>query len=277
MTKKNIIKFILFVTIFITIYSALIEPSLLVVRKYSIENIKNNQSNKTLKLVQITDTQIGSFYGMKKLSDMVDKVNLLNADIVVFTGDLIDSSTKKVDLKDISSNLKRIDANLAKFSIFGNHDYRNNRKKNYEEIMKKSGFKLLVNDEEKIYLDNKKVINIIGLDEILSGNPNFKILENKDSKIANEFNLLLLHEPDLVDKIKINSVDLALSGHTHGGQIRIPFKGALATPPYGRKYTKGFYNIRGNELYVSSGLGSTKLPFRLFNVPEIIEFEISIS
>lgn len=278
---KSFLKIFMLIFILIFIYSVAIEPSLLIVKKYNINesgNLVKNDIVKTesesIKVVQISDTQIGSFYSTKNLKKVANKVNALNPDIIVFTGDLIDYSNKNPDIDEITAILSSMNARLGKFSVFGNHDYMYKLPRYYRQIMKNSNFNLLINENKKIKLDDDKYINILGVDEILNGNPDIKYLENKTDK--NNFNLLLAHEPDLVDMFSKDSMNLVLSGHSHGGQIRIPFKGALVTPPYGRKYTKGFYEVNGNHLYVSSGLGSTKLPFRFFNIPEIVEFNILI-
>lgn len=278
---KHILKFFILIFVLIFIYSGAIEPSLLIVKKYNInkdgnmmkENILKDD-NETIKVVQISDTQIGSFYSTNKLKKVANKVNALNPDILVFTGDLIDYSNKNPDVDEITKILSSMNAKLGKFSVFGNHDYMYELPRYYRQIMRNSNFHLLVNENKKIKLEDNKYINILGVDEILNGNPNIQDLERKTD--YNSFNLLLAHEPDLVDMLSKDTMNLVLSGHSHGGQIRLPFKGALVTPPYGRKYTKGFYDIKGNHLYVSSGLGSTKLPFRFFNVPEIVEFNILI-
>ncbi|WP_207711377.1 metallophosphoesterase [Clostridioides difficile] len=239
-----------------------------------IKNDTIESKSESVKVVQISDTQIGSFYSTKNLKKVANKINTLNPDIIVFTGDLIDYSNKNPSVDEITTILSSMNARLGKFSVFGNHDYMYKLPRYYRQIMKNSNFNLLVNENKKIKLKDDKYINILGVDEILNGNPNIKYLE---SQIDNKsFNLLLAHEPDLVDMLSKDTMNLVLSGHSHGGQIRLPIKGALVTPPYGRKYTKGFYDINGNHLYVSSGLGSTKLPFRFFNIPEIIEFNIII-
>lgn len=285
MTKKlkNILKFIALIFMLIIVYSAIIEPSLLVVRRYGLDEngksisrnidiIEKNENKINIKIVHITDTQIGHFYSVNRLEKVVDRVNSLKPDIVAFTGDLIDYSTKNPDIGEITKQLSSIEASIGKFAVFGNHDYMYSLPKYYRQIMKESGFELLVNSNKRIKIGNDKYINVVGIDEILHGEPNVDFLERELNQ--QDFNLLLLHEPDLIDRFKLNNINLALAGHSHGGQIRIPIKGALITPPYGRKYTKGFYEINGNNIYVSSGLGSTKLPFRLFNTPEIVEFGI---
>ena len=85
-------------------------------------------------------------------------------------------------------------------------------------------------------------------------------------------NLLMLHESDLVDDFLSYPIDLAVAGHSHGGQVYIPFYGPLLTTSLAEKYVRGFYDLgtdRGTTLYVNTGIGNTKVPFRLFNVPQI--------
>ena len=141
--------------------------------------------------------------------------------------------------------------------------------------MEDSGFKILVNDQANVKLDSGKTISILGLDDALLGNPDVeKTVRNiKESN----YNLLLLHEPDLSDKFVSYNIDLILAGHSHGGQVKIPFLGEIVTPPLAEKYKDGLYNFntqRNTQLYVNSGIGNTKMPFRFMNVPEVSIFEI---
>lgn len=277
--KKSIFKLISLLLIVVMIYSAIIEPNLLIIKKFNIneegtiiEKETEDEYTKFFKIVHISDTQIGYFYSANRLKNLVKKINNLTPDIVVFTGDLIDYANKNPNIDKITEYLSKIDAKIGKFAVFGNHDYMYDLPKYYTQIMQNSGFNLLVNKNKRIELENEKYINIIGLDEKLHGKPLIKAYdEDMDDK---DFNLVLMHNPDVIEEFKNSKIDLMLSGHSHGGQVSIPIKGAILTPPYGRKYTKGFYKVNGNNLFVTSGLGSTKLPFRLLNVPEIVEFNI---
>lgn len=278
--NKKIFKFIVISLSLLMIYSAIIEPNLLVIKKYNLnkdgklieKKLDNKENKKIFKVVHISDTQIGYFYSAKRLKSLSKKINNLDPDIVVFTGDLIDYSNKNPDIEKITENLSKINAKIGKFAVFGNHDYMYDLPKYYKQIMKNSGFELLVNENKSIDLGDGNYINVVGLDEKLNGKP---AVEEYDEKMnPDDFNLVLLHNPDVVEEFKNSKIDLMLSGHSHGGQVSIPIKGALLTPPYGRKYTKGFYEVNGNNLFVTSGLGSTKLPFRLLNIPEIVEFNI---
>ena len=138
-------------------------------KKYNIsENgalIKNDtieSKSESVKVVQISDTQIGSFYSTKNLKKVANKINTLNPDIIVFTGDLIDYSNKNPSVDEITTILSSMNARLGKFSVFGNHDYMYKLPRYYRQIMKNSNFNLLVNENKKIKLKDDKYINSFG-------------------------------------------------------------------------------------------------------------------
>ncbi|MGL5352087.1 MAG: metallophosphoesterase, partial [Clostridium sp.] len=196
--------------------------------------------------------------------------------VVVFTGDLMDNASLYEHIYEISDVLEKIEAKIGKYAIYGNRDYGGGAVRYYEEIMQDSGFELLVNESKLIKLDNVN-LNIFGADDALMGEYSS---EKTIDGISNEdVNLLMIHEPDLIDDFNEYPIDVALAGHSHGGQVYIPFVGPLATTELGEKYPKGFYNIDNNrdgKLYVNSGLGNTKVPFRLFNVPQVTVINLKI-
>ena len=255
-------------------YVTFIERNLLITKTHNIT--VNEKGEQELRVVQFTDTQLGEYYNLNNLEKAVKKINKLNADIVVFTGDLIDNASIYDDLYNVSEVLKKIECNIGKYAIYGNHDYGGGASLHYENIMNEAGFEVLTNENRTIEFNNQS-INIFGADDGLMGNQNsYETMYNIDN---NGVNLLLLHEPDLVDQYIEYPIDLVLSGHSHGGQIYIPFYGPLKTTLLAEKYTKGVYNInneRGTMLYVNSGLGNTKLPFRFGNIPEVSLFKLKV-
>ncbi|MGL5507096.1 MAG: metallophosphoesterase [Paraclostridium sp.] len=280
---KNMIKgifiFIIFIGILITslyVYSKYIEPKILITESYSInEDIQDKDDE--IKVVQFTDTQLGEFYSIEQLAKVVEKINKQDADIVVFTGDLIDRVSGYEYLEEVPKILSSIEAKLGKFAVWGNHDYGGGGHNYYKHAMESAGFKVLENETEEINLENGKSITVSGLDEVMFRTPKPEVIKNNISE--DSFNLLLLHEPDLIDNFINSNINLALAGHSHGGQVEIPFIGAIVTPPYAQKYTDGFYKISGdnkNRIYVNSGLGNTKMVFRFMNIPKISVFNINI-
>ncbi len=256
-------------------YSIYVEPNLLSVKNIEINNSSNIKNEDTIKIAQISDIHLGEYYTIDKLEKLVNKVNSQNADIIVFTGDLFDNVSKFEDTSKVAPILKKLNAKIGKYAIYGNHDYGGGAKNIYKNVMEDSGFKILVNDQANVKLDSGKTISILGLDDALLGNPDVEKTA-RNIKESN-YNLLLLHEPDLSDKFVSYNIDLILAGHSHGGQVKIPFLGEIVTPPLAEKYKDGLYNLntqRNTQLYVNSGIGNTKMPFRFMNVPEVSIFEI---
>jgi len=245
-----------------------IEPKLMITKE---EKLSTNKlvSASQLKIVQFSDTHLGDYYLLSDLDKLVSKINALNPDLIIFTGDLVDNNEEYDDEEGVTKVLSKLQCKYGKFAVIGNHDHGGNGTKRYTRIMKNSGFNLLVNDYETITLDDGSKVSLIGIDDIVLGKPQ---LNETFSKVPEEnYKLFLSHAPDVAEKAAAYDVDLQLSGHTHGGQVRIPFIGAPFTPPYGKQYIKGFYEVGNSKmaLYVNAGIGVSQLPFRFLNPPEL--------
>lgn len=271
---RNIVSCLILLVVIVGIYSTYIEGKLLISKKYGVTISENSEEN--IKVVHFTDPQLGDFFSLDQLQKVVDKINKEKADIVVFTGDLIDNASQYEEVFEISEVLGQIEATIGKYAVYGNHDYGGGAVRYYNDIMEESGFEVLVNESATIDLGDQK-INIFGADDALMGN--YNVEETMIGISREDVNLLLMHEPDLIDDFKDYPIDLAFAGHSHGGQVYIPFYGPIVRNELAEKYTKGFYNIdneKEGKLYVNSGLGNTKLPFRFFNVPQISVINIEI-
>ena len=157
---------------------------------------------------------------------------------------------------------------MGKIAVLGNHDYNGHGQYFVMEVLKEAGFTVLKNEE--IFGSNEKVsINIAGIDDVLRGEPQF----NYERTLA-QWHILLVHEPDTVVKIDhVKDYDLILAGHSHGGQIRLPFLSLKNTGA--THFTHGLYLLGKNALLcVSTGIGTTKLPARLGVTPEIIYYHL---
>lgn len=268
---KTFIKTILFsltLILCVFIYSRYIEPNMITVKDISI-GAGEDQVN----IVLFSDTHYGKLYSEYKSENITKVINEQNADIVVFGGDLIDSyAADKPDIEIIKTTLRDIEAKSGKFAVWGNHDYGGGSSRIFDEIMEYGGFTILENQNVLIEDFN---INILGLDDILLGNPDLNITEGVNS---NTFNILISHEPDIVDELDLKNINLILSGHTHGGQVKIPYITKFVLPPGGEKYIDGLYDVKSfsdTQIYVTTGLGVTKMPFRFMNTPEIINLTIN--
>lgn len=272
---KKIISWTIIVGVGISLYATYIEPHLLVTKNYVIKSSFVTEDMSGLKIVHFSDTQLGDYYSIEDLERAVEAINKVRADVVIFTGDLIDHmKTYEGDINYIATVLGNIQAKYGKYAVYGNHDQGGGAHRTYPAIMKEAGFKLLVNQIATIPFPDRK-INIIGIDDWLLGFPE---LESTLKKVQpSDYNIVLIHEPDVADLIARYPIDLQLSGHTHGGQVQLPGIGALVTPPIGHKYTEGMYKFNERfRLYVTTGLGNTKLPFRFMNIPEITVIRLKI-
>lgn len=254
-------------------YMVEIEPRLLKVSKYQVDSFGQKMDMKGLKVVQFTDTHLGEFFEIEDMKKVIKKINDLQPDIVVFTGDLVDYWADYEEEIMLQKLLENIQAPVGKFAVFGNHDYGSSGYKVYEKFMEEAGFKVLVNEVHTIHLEDGRRINVAGLDDALLGKPDVdEIIKHID---AMDYNILLMHEPDWIEKVPEGYIDLQLSGHSHGGQVSLPKITERILPKYGVKYVQGMYKISNRtRLYVNTGIGSTKVPFRLGNIPEISFFEV---
>jgi len=276
---KLIKRFISLVLIIVIVLGALfyyaysIEPFHYKTTYLDVQSSYLNLDDRTLSVVFFADTHFGSYYSVGDFKEVVEKINALKPDFVFFGGDLIDNyDTYDGNTSEISSVLAEINASIGKYCVFGNHDYGGGAEFHYADIMETGGFSVIKNGY--IAYDSYN-LSIVGIDELLIGYGTASIASYCRPDF---FNLVICHEPDLVDDLLVYNVDLMMSGHTHGRQINIDRLDDYILPPYGKKYIKGkftFDNERRTELYVNSGIGMTKLPLRFGSPPEITQVVLS--
>ena len=275
---RRIIKWlvILFlVLLLIIIYARYVGTSGLITKEYAIydKNISDNFDG--LKVVHLSDLHYKRAIKLDKVKSIVDEVNLINPDIVVFTGDLIDKDAElsDKDYDDLSDCLSKINAVYGKYAVLGNHDYKKRDK--ITKLYDDSGFKYLENDFDIIYGNDNDQIYIGGVNTVSYKKDDIdKTLEKLDDNNL-QYRIVLVHEPDISDKIAKYNVNLILAGHSHNGQVRLPFIGAIVKPKYAKKYYDNYYNISGTKLYISSGIGVSTANYRLWNRPSINFYRIN--
>ncbi len=261
------------------LYSRFIATSGLNVKEYKVVNDKIIDEYHGLKIVHLSDIHFGSTITENDLDHLVNKLNELNPDIVVITGDIIDERIS-YDKNILINYLKQIKSKLGKFAISGNHDLPLD---DFNSIVEESGFTNLDNTYELIYANSNKPIIISGISSNYSDSSNIDTKTAKfDNYIANLtddikpiYSILLIHEPDFIDSLNIDNYDLILAGHSHGGQVKLPLIKKLYTPYGAKKYYDEYYKVNQTDLYISSGLGTSKLKFRLFNRPSINFYRIT--
>ncbi|MBE6930871.1 MAG: metallophosphoesterase [Ruminococcaceae bacterium] len=248
-------------------YARWIEPRRLAVTQETICSPRVTDASDGLKIVQFSDIHICDDDDSGKLMRIVSAINAQKPDIVVFTGDLFDNfPAYEGTIESIPAAFSQIKARYGKYAVLGNHDYEVSALPKVREIWSDSGFELLQDDRVNL---TEQGLCIVGMDDWLFGSCETTCLDQAD---ADAFTLLLCHEPDVADRLDKESFDLMLSGHTHGGQIKLPVLGIVYTPPLGRVYEEGRYELGGKRdavLYVNRGTGQSLLPIRFMTVPEI--------
>ncbi|HIT11927.1 MAG TPA: metallophosphoesterase [Candidatus Pelethosoma merdigallinarum] len=264
----------------IILYARFIGTSGLYVKEYKVTNSSIPDSFYGTKIVQISDIHYGRTIKKQELQNMVDKVNQLKPDIIVLTGDLIDKDTMLTDKMAtvISDILKQLNATIGKYAITGNHDYKFDK---WATIISDSGFMNLNDRYDIIYNNSTKPIFLGGLstntyqkektleEKIKVMNDYFATRTEENQNSFPDYKILIMHEPDYVEEVNPENYDLILAGHSHDGQVKLPGIGAVILPNGAKKYHKNYYNLNGTDFYISSGIGTSRYNFRLFNRPSI--------
>lgn len=278
----KIFKKLLLLVIFFTVilggaffYAFKIEPYRIRINEYPLN--EKQAGRKEFKIVQISDLHIKEDFTAQNLDKVVKKINELHPDIVLFTGDLYDHYAQYHDDENIIAELKKIEAKYDKIAIWGNRDYGGGAARQYKSILDQSGFTLLKNEHRTVTLDNGKQIAFTGLDDSMLGKPK---LPDPKTIGHSDFQILLTHEPDAAEEYLQERHDIVFSGHSHGGQINIPFlpainRRAVAMTSLSTKYSGGMYPLNGHQkLYVNTGIGTTHISARFGVVPEIALFRV---
>jgi predicted MPP superfamily phosphohydrolase len=256
-------------------YANRIEPQILDVNHQYIQHRFIPKSFDGIRMIQFSDTHLGFQYTLGQLTSLIKKIMALRPDLILFTGDLLDAPNKFSEINRLVQLLEQLSAPLGKYCIYGNHDHGGYGTELYRNLMETAGFTVLLNEAHPIKLKDGGHIYLVGIDDAMLGQPDLALALKHVPPLS--FKLLLSHAPDWADRVAAYPIQWQLSGHSHGGQVKIPFVGALITPPFARKYTEGLYKI-GNtgslSLYVNRGIGTTRLPFRFMARPELTVFTL---
>ena len=230
----------------------------------------SKSSKAPIKIVQISDLHIDQLRSFHRA--IARKINKLQPDLVVFTGDSVDAPDT---INHLDEFLKLIDHSIQKYAILGNWEYWGNvNLSTLKNTFTQHNCELLVNENRTINIKNRRLA-IIGSDDFVGGNADF-VSAVEGMKTA-ETTVVLTHCPEHRDVIAKQKgkllIDLVLCGHTHGGQITflgwIPFKPQGSGP-----YVKGWYQEKNPKMYISKGIGTSVLPIRLGARAEVAVFDL---
>ena len=248
----------------------------IVTTEYNFSSDKVPQNFNGYKIVQLSDLHSKSFGNNQ--SDLVKKVKKVNPDLIVFTGDLIDSD--RYDEKISLTLMEKLVQIAPVYYVTGNHEWWSGKFNSLEDKLKDTGVQVMRNTVEEIIIGNDK-IQMIGIDDPAKVNESYVERAIAEEDITNsikgfeegvDFKILLSHRPELFSLYSQYEFDVVFSGHAHGGQVRIPFIGGLVAPNQGLfpEYSSGMHDVDNTTMIVNRGLGNSIIPLRVFNRPEIV-------
>ena len=266
------------------LWGSLIEPKIIVINKQEIDLEK---IEKPIKIALIADIHVGPYKKEKWVEKIVKKILAEKPDLVFIAGDQIYNSEYRQEELDYLNPLKKLAEKIPTFAINGNHEYgigdgksaeksniHNANWSNESKIkMESLGIHYLVNDLTQLEINEQKFY-LFGGDSVLAGKLDFSSLLQREEDLPT---IAIIHNPLYLFVTDYPQIDLTVSGHTHGGQIRLPFLG-----PIGRvdnfvpdKFYQGLNEIKnGDKIFVTSGVGESGPRARLFNPPEIVMITI---
>lgn len=216
------------------------------------------------KIVQLSDLHFMPFTPLSLIQEAVTAANALQPDLIVLTGDYVTHDAETIF--GMTKVLAQLNARYGVFAVLGNHDTRAGARIVRQGIGE-AGITVLHNRGLALTVGTG-TLNLAGVDDCLWGHPDLNAaLDGLDAAAPT---LLLAHEPDVIDNFSRDGrVTLQLSGHTHGGQVRLPILGTPVLPRLGEKYVAGLYQVNDSRLYVNRGVGMVSLPIRFNCPPEI--------
>lgn len=280
--KKRKKLYISFIVLVILLAFAYVQNNWLEVSHYAYKSSEVPQEFVGFRVVQISDLHNATFG--KENEKLLVKIQELSPDIVVLTGDLVDSNHTNIEVA--LAFAEKVAADYPTYYITGNHEdwLEESDKLELLEGLERVGVVCLADEYVEIKRGDSK-ITLIGLNdeglggiklkvtEETTGEPKF-LTENEDTS---GLQILLAHEPQYMENYTKYNVNLVFSGHAHGGQFRMPFVGGgLVAPGQGLfpKYTEGVHVMNETTMIISRGLGNSIIPVRVFNRPEIVCVEL---
>jgi uncharacterized protein len=251
--------------------SLLVEPSRprIVRRDFVLPRWPEGMNGFTIAL--LSDFHYDPYFSVHPLRRAIPLVNGLRPDLIVLTGDFVSAPAFGNETKGAfaaepcAQLLRQMTAPHGLWAVLGNHDL-DADPVHVTHALQTEGIQVLVNESVMIERDGARVW-LAGVDDVLNGTADLTKTLHKVP--ASEAVVLLAHEPDFADEACKFPIDLQLSGHSHGGQVRLPLLPPLFLPEMAKKYVWGSYRMGGLSLYTNAGLGTVNIPVRLNCPPEI--------
>lgn len=249
-------------------YARHIEPERVQITHHTLTLPNLPRAFNGYRIVQISDIHFDDWMTRRRLEDDIDRIHQQNPDLVVITGDFVTYNARH-SAQELVAAFRHLHAPDGVLAIPGNHDYW--QPGGIQEIRQMMQTCNMIDLSNRCHTIRRgdDALYIAGVDDVIAQKSR---LDQVLALLPDEgCTILLAHEPDFADiSAPTGRFDLQLSGHTHGGQVRMPLHGPLTGPTYGKRYREGLWLFDGGmQLYVNRGLGMTMLPIRLNCPPEI--------
>lgn len=253
------------------VYATSIEPFSIRQRDVNIALGKLPPAFEGYRLVHLSDIHLGYDVPADYIESVFMQVNALNPDAILVTGDYI-TRRYDTDIHDIERLFSLLSARDGVYAVLGNHDHWSQAGA-VTQALTRASVQVLSNRHINITRGDDSLV-IAGVDDV------WEALADLDAALKGTADsaciVLMAHEPDYADAVAADGrVSLQLSGHTHGGQVRIPFFGAPVLPKFGLKYDYGVYHLRDLTLYTTSGVGMVKPAVRFNCPPEFVHITLT--
>jgi predicted MPP superfamily phosphohydrolase len=264
-------------------YSLVLEPRRLDVSRRVIHLRDLPPSLDGLRAVQLSDVHHGPWFSLARVRELVETANDLRPDLVLLTGDYVLSSP--VYIEPVAAELARLRPRIATVAVLGNHDWYQSAAMTRDEFAR-WGIPVIDNDrrvltpERRLVAEAEAGLALCGVGDLLKDRPDYRrALAGLPGDMPR---VLLSHNPDVAEEPELTGsglrVDLIVSGHTHGGQIKLPFVGAPVSGSwYGEKYREGLVQGPVCPVFICRGIGVVGLPLRVGVTPEmaVLEFRVA--
>ncbi len=263
--KKFKLILILIITAFIFIIYCYLETSWIKIKEIDIVSKEIPESFNGKRIVFIADIHHGPYFSIERVAKLVKQINEINPDFIVLGGDYSHRNPKYIT--PFFLELKKIKSKHSIYGVLGNHDHWEGAQLT-QEMMRSNGIHICDNKSYWLKLNNDS-IKIGGVGDLWTDK------QEIDSTISDvqkdNFCILISHNPDYIENLKTDRIDLTLSGHTHGGQVTLFGLWAPILPSkYGQKYRYGLKEKDNIKSYITSGIGTITPPLRFFCRPEIV-------
>lgn len=247
----------------------IVNTSVITVREETISSSKIDSNIDGLIVAYFSDLHYGTYTNSDDVSNIVEKLNNIKPDIIIFGGDLIDKSIDGNSQSELTNSLRSLQAKYGKYAVLGDKDH--NLSETTTSILNESEFRVITNTNQRIYV-NGSFIELVGIDSSISGSPD--ITSAYEGSNNAYYTFVVSHCPDIFDSLDLSKSDYVLSGHSLGGQVYIPLINLFYRPSGASNYYHGKYKSNNVTLDITNGVGTIENDIRLFADAEIVIYKL---